>query len=55
MRRRRGVVRLLGVYTSREWHGVFRGAARVSVVRDTDYDGRTFCVCQAFFPDRSAW
>jgi len=22
---------------------------------DTDYDGRTFCVCQAFFPDRSAW
>ena len=22
---------------------------------DTDYDGRTFCVCQAFFPDRSKW
>jgi len=22
---------------------------------DTDYDGRTFCVTQAFFPDRSAW
>ena len=22
---------------------------------DTDYDGRTFCVCQAFFPDKSAW
>ncbi len=22
---------------------------------DTDYDGRTFCVTQAFFPDRTAW
>lgn len=22
---------------------------------DSDYDGRTFCICQAFFPDRSAW
>ena len=22
---------------------------------DTDYDGRTFCICQAFFPDRSRW
>ena len=22
---------------------------------DSDYDGRTFCVTQAFFPDRSAW
>ncbi|MBN2563452.1 MAG: site-specific DNA-methyltransferase [Phycisphaerae bacterium] len=22
---------------------------------DTDYDGRTFCVCQAFFPNKSAW
>lgn len=22
---------------------------------DTDYDGRTFCVCQAFFPDKSKW
>jgi len=22
---------------------------------DTDYDGRTFCICQAFFPNRSAW
>jgi adenine-specific DNA-methyltransferase len=22
---------------------------------DTDYDGRTFCICQAFFPDKSAW
>ncbi len=22
---------------------------------DTDYDGRTFCICQAFFPDADAW
>jgi adenine-specific DNA-methyltransferase len=22
---------------------------------DRDYDGRTFCITQAFFPDRSAW
>jgi len=22
---------------------------------DTDYDRRTFCICQAFFPDKSKW
>ena len=22
---------------------------------DGDYDGRTFCICQAFFPDKSKW
>ena len=22
---------------------------------DSDYDGRTFCMTQAFFPDKSAW
>ena len=22
---------------------------------DTEYDGRTFCICQAFFPDRKKW
>jgi len=22
---------------------------------DTDYDGRTFCICQAYFPDKSKW
>ena len=22
---------------------------------DSDYDGRTFCITQAFFPDASAW
>jgi hypothetical protein len=24
-------------------------------LRPTDYDGRTFCITQAFFPDRGAW
>ncbi|MGH2459118.1 MAG: hypothetical protein ACRDIY_09655, partial [Chloroflexota bacterium] len=32
------------------------GASKVAAwFLDTDYDGRTFCICQAFFPDRSAW
>jgi adenine-specific DNA-methyltransferase len=32
------------------------GAAKVAAwFLDTDYDGRTFCITQAFFPDRSAW
>ena len=22
---------------------------------DTNYDGKTFCICQAFFPDKDAW
>jgi len=22
---------------------------------DTDYDGRCFCISQAFFPDKDAW
>ena len=22
---------------------------------DTDYDGRTFCITQAFFPNKAAW
>jgi adenine-specific DNA-methyltransferase len=22
---------------------------------DSDYDGKVFCICQAFFPDKSAW
>jgi adenine-specific DNA-methyltransferase len=22
---------------------------------DTDYDGKAFCICQAFFPDKTAW
>lgn len=22
---------------------------------DTDYDGKVFCICQAFFPDKGAW
>jgi adenine-specific DNA-methyltransferase len=32
------------------------GAEKVAAwFLDSDYDGRTFCICQAFFPDKSAW
>jgi adenine-specific DNA-methyltransferase len=32
------------------------GAAKVAAwFVDSDYDGRTFCITQAFFPDRGAW
>ena len=32
------------------------GAEKVAAwFLDGDYDGRTFCICQAFFPDKSAW
>ena len=32
------------------------GADRVAAwFVDADYDGRTFCITQAFFPDKSAW
>lgn len=32
------------------------GAAKVAPwFLDSDYDGRTFCITQAFVPDRSAW
>jgi adenine-specific DNA-methyltransferase len=32
------------------------GAEKVAAwFLDSDYDGRCFCICQAFFPDRSAW
>jgi adenine-specific DNA-methyltransferase len=32
------------------------GATKVAAwFIDGDYDGRTFCITQAFFPDRSAW
>lgn len=32
------------------------GAVKVSAwFLDSDYDGRCFCVCQAFFPDKGAW
>jgi adenine-specific DNA-methyltransferase len=32
------------------------GAGKVAAwFVDSDYDGRTFCITQAFFPDRSAW
>ena len=32
------------------------GASKVAAwFLDSDYDGQTFCVTQAFFPDASAW
>ncbi|RJP35309.1 MAG: site-specific DNA-methyltransferase [Phycisphaerales bacterium] len=32
------------------------GASKVAAwFLDSDYDGRTFCITQAFFPDRAAW
>jgi adenine-specific DNA-methyltransferase len=32
------------------------GATKVAAwFLDSDYDNRTFCITQAFFPDRSAW
>jgi adenine-specific DNA-methyltransferase len=32
------------------------GATKVAAwFIDSDYDGRTFCITQAFFPDKSAW
>jgi len=32
------------------------GAEKVAAwFLDSDYDGRCFCLCQAFFPDKSAW
>jgi adenine-specific DNA-methyltransferase len=32
------------------------GASKVAAwFLDSDYDGRTFCITQAFFPDRTAW
>ena len=32
------------------------GAEKVAAwFLDSDYDGRCFCVCQAFFPDKAAW
>jgi len=32
------------------------GAEKVAAwFLDSDYDGCCFCVCQAFFPDRSPW
>jgi adenine-specific DNA-methyltransferase len=35
---------------------VSSGAEKVAAwFIDTDYDGKVFCVCQAFFPDKSAW
>ena len=32
-----------------------RGDKVAAWLVDADYDGRTFCITQAFFPDRTAW
>lgn len=35
---------------------VSSGASKVAAwFLDSDYDGRTFCITQAFFPDKTAW
>ena len=49
-----------GYLQSRREHGEFRwGCGVVTRSRrgflDSDYDGRTFCITQAFFPDKKAW
>lgn len=32
------------------------GAGKVAAwFLDTDYDGKVFCICQAFFPDKTSW
>jgi adenine-specific DNA-methyltransferase len=52
------VVHLDGVdiYNPVENSIIATGAGKVAAwFIDGDYDGRTFCVTQAFFPDRSAW
>lgn len=52
------IVRLLGVDVYDPVAGTVFSEAGDKVAAwfvDTDYDGRTFCVCQAFFPDKSAW
>ena len=52
------VVELLGVDVYNPLDGTVsstRGDRVAAWFLDMDYDGRTFCVCQCFFPDRSAW
>ncbi len=52
------VVELLGVDVYDPVTGAVSSARGDRVAAwfiDTDYDGRTFCICQAFFPDKSAW
>ncbi len=44
------------VYNPVENSIVSTGASKVAAwFLDGDFDGRTFCITQAFFPDRSAW
>jgi adenine-specific DNA-methyltransferase len=52
------IVKMEGVdiYNPVENTIVATGAEKVAAwFLDGDYDGRTFCICQAFFPDKSAW
>jgi len=52
------VVKMEGVdiYNPVENTIIATGAEKVAAwFLDGDYDGRTFCICQAFFPDKSAW
>ncbi|RLG29435.1 site-specific DNA-methyltransferase [Methanosarcinales archaeon] len=52
------IVRLLGVdvYDPLTGQVNSENAGRIAAwFIDTDYDRRTFCVAQAFFPDKSAW
>ena len=44
------------IYDPKTGEVVSTGAGKVAAwFLDGDYDGRTFCVSQAFFPDRDAW
>lgn len=52
------LVRMEGVdiYNPVDNSVVSTGADKVAAwFLDSDYDGRTFCITQAFFPDRDAW
>ena len=52
------IVKMEGVDTYNPVDNTVRSAGADKVAAwfiDTDYDGRTFCITQAFFPDKSAW
>ena len=52
------VVKMEGVDIYDPVENVIRSAGAEKVAAwflDSDYDGRCFCICQAFFPDKSAW
>ena len=52
------IIKLLGVDVYDPIDGVVHSENANKVAAwfiDTDYDGQTFCIVQAFFPDKSAW